>query len=74
MDLSQGNGALPFPGRRVEVRTEEEYGVAYEIREYLGCEVIASWRQIFPRGVNVPESTYWTVMEQGFNHYMGWPQ
>jgi hypothetical protein len=67
---SQGNGALPFPGRRVESVTKGPYAnmKTYEIREYLGNETVVSYRLIF--NVSVPESFIWKEMEHEFRRYV----
>lgn len=65
-----GNGALPFPGRRVESTTKGPFAnmVTYEIREYLGNEMIVSYRLIFRS--DIPESAVWAEMEREFRAYL----
>lgn len=67
---SQGNGAVPFPGRRVETVTDGPYAnmKTYEIREYLGNETVVTYRLIF--NTSVPESFIWEEMEHEFRRYV----
>lgn len=62
--------ALPFPGRRVEYRTEMGHHIAYEFREYLGDGFVASWRQFIPKGALVPESQVRAHLEYEFRAYL----
>ena len=65
-----GNGAVPFPGRRVESVTPGPFAnmKTYEIREYLGNETIVSYRLIWR--TDVSESAVWARMEEEFQAYI----
>jgi hypothetical protein len=67
---SEGNGALPFPGHRVESSSPGPYAnmIRYEIREYLGNETIVSYVLMIPK--DVPASWAWREMEERFNEYL----
>lgn len=67
---TDGNGVLPFPGRRVEATTPGPFAnmVTYEIREYLANEMVVSYRLIFPK--EVPAANCWRVMEDKFRGYV----
>jgi hypothetical protein len=67
---TQGNGALPFPGRRVESKTEERYGDLYTITEYLGNDMAVSYRQIIDPAIPAPEAAKWAWMEREFRNYL----
>jgi hypothetical protein len=69
----EGNGAVPFPGRRVE--TASPYGfqgmIRYEIREYLGNETVVSYVQMMPGALDPAYA--WRVMEAEFMAYLWRP-
>lgn len=73
---TEGNGALPFPGRRVESTYPGFSGMVYEIREYLGNEMIVSYREAFSN--HLPhfrdESARWRYVEARFLEYLEDPR
>ncbi len=73
---TEGNGAMPFPGRRVEFSYPSEFisGVVYEVREYLGNDMVVSYREVFPDGLRIPESMRWAIMRERFDEYLGGPR
>lgn len=67
---TDGNGALPFPGKRVEIAIPGPFATmkTYEIHEYLGNETVTSYRLIFHE--KIPESTVWPILEREFLYYV----
>lgn len=64
-----GNGSLPFPGRRIEFSELGPFGrVRYEVREYLGNETVVSYVKLYPEGV--PTSVAWEWIEEEFRDYL----
>jgi hypothetical protein len=65
-----GNGAVPFPGRRVQRCTRGPYKSmkTYELHEYLGNETVVSYRLIFNN--TLPEDIAWMIMENDFRSYI----
>jgi hypothetical protein len=75
-----GDGALPFPGRRVETMEDDPYIVSttnglfdsrrvYEIREYLGDGTVFTYRLILPAFLD--EAWCWAEMEMRFRESIG---
>ncbi len=67
---TMGNGCVPFPGRRVESTSPALSGTMYEIREYLGNDMIISYREIFPGWSVIPEGDRWRYVEARFLEYL----
>ncbi len=67
---TEGNGALPFPGRRVETCCELPMGTMYEIREYLGNDMVVSYKEIISDSYGLTESQAWAFVENRFQNYL----
>lgn len=72
MGRAQGNGAVPFPGRRVTaVRPWLFDGhTEYEIREYLGDETVVAYRYVVSDELAVPVDWLWDELEHEFRGYL----
>lgn len=69
-----GNGALPFPARRVEMiyPSKELLGDVYEVREYLGNETVVAYREVFTTALQewIPVEERWAIVRSKLAYYI----